>query len=88
MHRSKASMSFRERVRRAFMYPWLRMQTFGLRNDAGQTVAEYALVLLVVAAIALAFLLWARQSGKLDAFFDAIFEKLLDSVDPDATPQP
>ena len=68
----------------------VRVQTFGHRllADSGQTVAEYALVLLVVAAIAVAFLLWARQSGKLDSFFDAIFEKLLSSVEPSPTPQP
>ena len=68
----------------------VRLQMFGerLRGESGQTVAEYALVLLVVAAIAVAFLLWARQSGKLDSFFDAIFEKLLSSVEPSPTPQP
>jgi Flp pilus assembly pilin Flp len=59
-----------------------------LRRDDGQTVAEYALVLLVVSAIAVAFLLWAKQSGKLDQFFDSIFAKLLSSVDPQATPTP
>ena len=67
---------------------WVWVHTRGLERDDGQTVAEYALVLLVVAAIAVAFLLWARQSGKLDGFFDAIFAKLVDSVDPDATPAP
>lgn len=66
----------------------LRATMSQLRTDGGQTVAEYALVLLVVAAIAVAFLLWARSSGRLDAFFDAIFDKLLNSVDPDATPSP
>lgn len=59
-----------------------------VRDEGGQTVAEYALVLLVAAAIAGAFLLWARQSGRLDAFFDAIFERLLGSVDPSPTPTP
>lgn len=58
------------------------------RDEDGQTVAEYALVLLVAAAIAGAFLLWARQSGRLDAFFDAIFERLLDSVDASPAPTP
>jgi Flp pilus assembly pilin Flp len=67
---------------------WTQTLSGRLRADGGQTVAEYALVLLVVAAIAVAFLVWARQSGKLDAFFDAIFDKLLNSVDPDATPAP
>ena len=67
---------------------WIRASTCSLRDDDGQTVAEYALVLLVVSAIAVAFLLWAKSSGKLDGFFDAIFDKLLNSVDADATPAP
>jgi hypothetical protein len=70
------------------VFVWLQTAELRLRSDDGQTVAEYALVLLVVAAIAVAFLLWARQSGKLDAFFDAIFDKLLDSVDPAPTATP
>lgn len=57
-------------------------------SQSGQTVAEYALVLLVAAAIAGGFLLWAKSSGRLDAFFDAIFERLLSSVDPEPTPTP
>jgi len=59
-----------------------------VRSDDGQTVAEYALVLLVVAAIAVAFLVWAKQSGKLDGFFNAIFDKLVNSVDPSTSPTP
>jgi Flp pilus assembly pilin Flp len=59
-----------------------------LADEAGQTVAEYALVLLVAAAIAGALLLWAKQSGKLDGFFDAVFDKLLGSVEPEPTPSP
>lgn len=58
------------------------------REESGQTVAEYALVLLVAAAIAAAFLVWAKQSGKLDEFFNAVFSKLLGSVDSQATPAP
>ena len=67
---------------------WAQSGLGRLRSDSGQTVAEYALVLLVVAAIAVAFLVWARSSGKLDAFFDLIFDKLVNSVDPAATPAP
>lgn len=59
-----------------------------VRSEAGQTVAEYALVLLVAAAIAVAFLVWAKQSGKLDGFFDLIFDKLVNSVDPSGSPAP
>ncbi len=60
---------------------WTEGSLHRLRSDVGQTVAEYALVLLVVAAIAVAFLLWAKSSGKLDQFFDLIFDKLLNTVD-------
>lgn len=67
---------------------WAQSGLGRLRSDSGQTVAEYALVLLVVAAIAVAFLVWARSSGKLDGFFDLIFDKLVNSVDPAATPVP
>jgi hypothetical protein len=67
---------------------WVQATSIRLRTDGGQTVAEYALVLLVAAAIAVAFLVWAKQSGKLDAFFDLIFDKLVNSVDPAGTPSP
>lgn len=67
---------------------WAQTGITRMRSDSGQTVAEYALVLLVVAAIAVAFLVWARSSGKLDGFFDLIFNKLVNSVDPGATPAP
>ena len=63
-------------------------QTFGWRSESGQTVAEYAVVLLVAAAIAVGFLIWARQSGKLNTFFDSIFNKLVNSVDSAPTPTP
>ena len=63
-------------------------QTFGWRSESGQTVAEYAVVLLVAAAIAVGFLIWARQSGKLNSFFDSIFNKLVNSVDSAPTPTP
>ena len=74
-------------MRQRLINVWAWTQTRNLARDDGQTVAEYALVLLGVAAIAVAFLLWARLSGKLDGFFDAIFAKLVESVDPEATPQ-
>ena len=67
---------------------WAQNSMVRIRADSGQTVAEYALVLLVAAAIAAAFLIWAKQSGKLDNFFDLIFNKLVNSVDPNATPAP
>jgi Flp pilus assembly pilin Flp len=56
------------RVRR----PWLS------RED-GQTTAEYALVILAAAAIALVLLAWAQSSGKLPAFFDKVIDDLINS---------
>ncbi|HEX2025680.1 MAG TPA: DUF4244 domain-containing protein, partial [Actinomycetota bacterium] len=48
-----------------------------LRREAGQTTAEYALVILAAAAIALVLLAWARSSGRLPAFFDQIIDRIV-----------
>lgn len=60
----------------------MRLVTFvqsrlGLRREEGQTTAEYALVILAAAAIALVLLAWARSSGKLPAFFDSIIDAIV-----------
>jgi Flp pilus assembly pilin Flp len=67
---------------------YVRARTVQLTRESGQTVAEYAVVLLVAAAIAVGFLIWARQTGKLNSFFDSIFNKLVNSVDSAPTPTP
>ena len=48
-----------------------------LRSARGQTTAEYALVILAAAAIALVLLAWARSSGRLPAFFDQIIDQIV-----------
>jgi Flp pilus assembly pilin Flp len=48
-----------------------------LRPERGQTTAEYALVILAAAAIALVLLAWARSSGKLPEFFDSIIDRIV-----------
>jgi Flp pilus assembly pilin Flp len=53
---------------------WARSK---LRPHSGQTTAEYALVILAAAAIALVLLVWARSSGKLPAFFDQIIDRIV-----------
>jgi hypothetical protein len=50
------------------------------RNDRGQATAEYALVLLGVAAVALLLLAWATRSGKLGELFDAVIDNLIGKV--------
>jgi Flp pilus assembly pilin Flp len=57
-------------------------QTRGVRtatqlcDERGQTTAEYALVILAAAAIAIVLIAWARSSGKLPAFFDHIIDEI------------
>jgi hypothetical protein len=53
---------------------WMRVR---LRSERGQSTAEYALVILAAAAIALVLLAWARSSGKLPAFFDSIIDRIV-----------
>jgi hypothetical protein len=45
-------------------------------GQRGQTTAEYALVLLGVAAVALAFIAWAN-GGHVAQFLDSVFQRLL-----------
>jgi Flp pilus assembly pilin Flp len=55
---------------------WVRVTT-SLRREEGQTTAEYALVILAAAAIAVVLIAWARSSGKLPAFFDTIIDTVI-----------
>jgi hypothetical protein len=52
-----------------------------IRREDGQSTAEYALVMLAAAAIALVLLAWARSSGKLPAFFDRIIDRIVGSAE-------
>jgi Flp pilus assembly pilin Flp len=49
-------------------------------GERGQTTAEYALVILAAAAIAVVLIAWARSSGKLPAFFDKIIDDITNSA--------
>jgi Flp pilus assembly pilin Flp len=49
-------------------------------REEGQTTAEYALVILAAAAIAVVLIAWARSSGKLPAFFDNIIDQVTNSA--------
>lgn len=52
-----------------------------LRREPGQTTAEYALVILAAAAVAVVLIAWARSSGKLPSFFDSIIDQVAGSAD-------
>ena len=52
----------------------------GRTGESGQATAEYALVLLGAAAIALLLAAWAAKSGKISALFDAVVGQLIDKA--------
>jgi len=54
-----------------------RPDAAGRRGESGQATAEYALVLLGVAAIALLVAAWAAKSGKIGQLFDAVVGQLI-----------
>jgi Flp pilus assembly pilin Flp len=59
---------------------WLRGVGFArdrLSREEGQTTAEYALVILAAAAVAVVLIAWARSSGRLPAFFDQVIDQVI-----------
>lgn len=64
-------------------WSWRRSRgsTDAVGKEDGQSTAEYALVMLAAAAIALVLLTWARSSGKLPAFFDRIIDRIVGSAE-------
>lgn len=47
-----------------------------LKWELGQTTAEYALVLLAAAVIAVILIKWAKQTDTLNQFFDDVVTKI------------
>ena len=50
------------------------------RGDRGQATAEYALVLLGVAAVALLVGVWAAKTNLIGKLFDLVFRKIFDKA--------
>jgi Flp pilus assembly pilin Flp len=57
-----------------------------LRSDSGQATAEYALVIVAAAVVALALIVWASTSGVLPEFFNAVVAKVRGVVEGAPTP--
>jgi len=47
-----------------------------IRREHGQATAEYALVIVAAAAVALALILWATNTGALESLFDAVIDRV------------
>lgn len=50
------------------------------RSDDGQTTAEYALVLVGVAAVALLVVAWASDTNKIGRLLDGVLDSILDRI--------
>lgn len=50
------------------------------RDERGQASAEYALVLLGAAAVALLVVAWATKTNRIGRLLDAVVDQLLDKV--------
>ena len=48
--------------------------------ERGQATAEYALVLIAAATVALILLAWATKSGRIGKLFDIVFDALISKV--------
>ncbi len=51
-----------------------------LRRDSGQSTAEYALVLLGAAGVALLLVAWATKSDKITKLLNSVLDRVLSSV--------
>jgi hypothetical protein len=59
---------------------WYVRARLRLEEEVAQTTAEYALVILAAAAVAVVLITWARSSGKLPAFFNNIIDQVAGSA--------
>ena len=65
----------------SFLTTWYLRVVGVLRREQGQTTAEYALVILAAAAVAVVLIAWAHSSGRLPAFFDHIIDTVIGDAD-------
>lgn len=47
-----------------------------MKSDSGQATAEYALVIVAAAIVALALISWAAGSDALPSFFNAVINRV------------
>lgn len=80
MNRSQQFRQFLSDVARASVDQFTEGGRERLRDERGQTTAEYALVLLGAAGIALLLLGWATQSGAVGTLFDAVVGGVIGKV--------
>ncbi len=65
---------------RMFLTMQSRIDTAVRGDDRGQTTAEYALVLLGAAGVAMLLLGWATKSGAIGKLFDVVLSGIVGRV--------
>jgi len=65
---------------RMFLTMQSRVDTAVRGDDRGQTTAEYALVLLGAAGVAMLLLGWATKSGAIGKLFDVVLSGIVGRV--------
>ena len=55
---------------------WIHRIRDRFRGEEGQATAEYALVLIAAATIAVALITWAASTGTLRTFFEAVIRRV------------
>jgi hypothetical protein len=58
-----------------------RLTTRLQADERGQTTAEYALVLLGAASVALLLAVWARDTNRLGRLLDAVVDTVIEMVE-------
>jgi len=58
----------------------IALATNGQDRDRGQATAEYALLLLAAATIALLVVTWATSTGKIGELFDAALDSVIGRI--------
>lgn len=61
-------------VQAALIHGWRRIDA--RRDERGQATAEYALVLLGVAAVALLVVTWAAKTDRIGSLLDSVFDRI------------
>jgi hypothetical protein len=57
-----------------------RLRTHVRRGDRGQSTAEYALVLLGAAGVALLFITWATKTDTVNRLLNSVMNRVLSQV--------
>jgi hypothetical protein len=61
------------------IFAFVRRLAARVRLEAGQTTAEYALVILCAAALATLLIAWATRADAIGRLFDTVLQRVLQS---------